>query len=485
MKKKPKPSRRKPASAASDLFAKPHGRKRRKVLFLPRYLADEATRFVHDKDHLVRSHAILVKWADLERKGHLKKKETAIDAQFLLEVFGKGLSYPDSTESPTLYHLERNFAVPGVGSADGALGDFSDKGPAPFAVVELKGSNTNLDTDKFNGRTAVQQCWDYLNALPACPWGIVSNFTSIRLYHRDRTPQAYEEFHLQDLRKADDFLRFYFVFEFNGLVRSKLGLDPRAKKLLDQTATRQREVGDQLYEGYSRNRYMLIEHLRRDHGKSLDAAIHIAQKLLDRIIFVAFCEDRGLLPEKCIAKAFLDLPPFTKVTNPRWRNFLDLFQVMDKGHHNHLLPAAGYNGGLFRHDSEVDDLQLDDRWTQFFHTVGGYDFRDEVQVDVLAHIFEKSIHELERLRAGGLFADDAPKNGANGVEAAMPKSAERKRFGIYYTPPDFTHFIVESTVDAVIDQRFQALRKSHGLTEEALAAGEPSHLLAGYWRDAM
>ena len=26
----------------------------------------------------------------------------------------------------------------------------------------------------------------------------------------------------------------------------------------------------------------------------------------------------------------------------------------------------GYNGGLFRHDPAVDDLQLDDAWTDFF-----------------------------------------------------------------------------------------------------------------------
>ena len=30
--------------------------------------------------------------------------------------------------------------------------------------------------------------------------------------------------------------------------------------------------------------------------------------------------------------------------------------------------------------------------------------------------------------------------------AAMPKSAERKRFGIYYTPPQFTQLIVEETL---------------------------------------
>ena len=66
--------------------------------------------------------------------------------------------------------------------------------------MELKDSGVNLDRDRFNGRTAVQQCWDYLNALPDCPWGIVSNFVTFRLYHRAKGSQAYEEFTLQELR---------------------------------------------------------------------------------------------------------------------------------------------------------------------------------------------------------------------------------------------------------------------------------------------
>ena len=71
----------------------------------------------------------------------------------------------------------------------------------PVAVIELKGAKTDLDRDKFNGRTAVQQCWDYLNALPDCPWGIVSNFAITRLYHRDKTPLAYQEFHLKEMAR--------------------------------------------------------------------------------------------------------------------------------------------------------------------------------------------------------------------------------------------------------------------------------------------
>jgi hypothetical protein len=51
----------------------------------------------------------------------------------------------------------------------------------------------------------------------------------------------------------------------------------------------------------------LIQHLHVQQSRPLDTAIRIAQKILDRIIFIAFCEDRALLPEKCIEAALWPL----------------------------------------------------------------------------------------------------------------------------------------------------------------------------------
>lgn len=239
-------------------------------------------------------------------------------------------------------------------------------------------------------------------------------------------------------------------------------------------------MGDELYNTYSRQRLSLIEHLHLQQGKSLDRALHIAQKILDRIIFVAFCEDRELLPAKCIDKAYNTLPPFSKVTNPRWQNFLNLFHAIDKGHPDFNL-TTGFDGGLFAHDPEVDDLELDDQWTNFFRSVGTYDFRDEVNVEVLGHIFEKSVAELEKMRIGGLLVPEA----TGPPPSAMRKSAERKRFGIYYTPPDFTRFIVRHTVAEVIAQRLDEVRRSQGLKPDQTQSDEPSARLAGYWRQCL
>lgn len=455
--------------------------RRRSGLILRRFLAEEAEKVIYRDEQQAHAHEVLKHWADLETEGHLAKKETSLDADFLREVFGDALGYKAATESPDDYQLQRNLTVAGVGTADGALGNFrSDRQVSPAVVIELKGAHVNLDRDKFNGRTPVQQCWDYLNAQPDCPWGIVSNFVSLRLYHRDKTPLAYEQFRLQELLDQRRFRQFYCLFERGGLVRPRPGWPLRALELLKRTDNRQREVGDKLYDMYSAERLRLIEHLCQKEGKSLERAIHIAQKILDRIIFVAFCEDRDLLPAKCIEKAYKTLPPFSKVTNPRWRNFLDLFRAIDTGHPDFGL-STGYDGGLFAHDPEVDDLQLDDEWTNFFQSVGTYDFRDEVNVEVLGHIFEKSVAEIEKLRVGGLFALGETEK----PPSRMRKSAERKRFGIYYTPPDFTSFIVRSTLGSMIEERLDEVRRRHGLEPRETEADEPSGKLGDYWQDCL
>ena len=477
--KKPTPA---PASDGHTLFRRPLPHRVRHLI-LPRLLTEETRKLYFLEEQIGRAHEILLRWADQAKAGKLDKKETSLNAEFLHEVFGDALGYIPSTKQPDAYGLEREFPLPGGGQADGALGDFATGRPAnPVAVIELKGLHTDLDRDKFNGRTAVQQCWDYLNALPDCPWGIVSNFGVFRLYHRNRTPQAFEQFTLEELRDRKRFGEFFCLFERGGLIKAFLGQPPRALQLLERSETQQIEVGDKLYNYYSDNRLRLIQHLAHKLHKPLDEAIAIAQKLVDRIIFVAFCEDRNLLPPKTIARTFTNVPPFAKVTNPRWRNFLDLFRAVDTGHPE-LKLDHGFNGGLFKKDDAVDELQLDDEpWTNFFATIGTYDFRDEINVDVLGHLFEKSVTELERLRGGGLFeVTDLAEPGL----PTMPKSAQRKRFGIYYTPPAFTRFLVDHTLGDLVNQRFADLAKSHGVDPEAAPDPATSPKVAAYWRDCL
>jgi len=438
-------------------------------LLLPKLVREAGGRFlIPNSEEEAVAHSVIVRWAELESSGKLKRrKETALQGEFLAQVFGKVLGYRFFSENPVQWDLQTPFNVNG-GEADAAIGRFASEGSDPPCVlIELKGPTVNVDRDRFNGRTAVQQCWDYLNAVPQCPWGIVCNYVSFRLYHRTHTTRRFELFTLQELCDRQRFREFHAVLGRGAFLPLLKGQKPLAEDLLEKTDSRQREVGREFYRAYHENRVSMIHHLRKPpHGLSLDSAIHVAQMILDRIVFVAFCEDRGLLPDKSIEKAWSEIPPFTKVTNPRWQNFLALFRSIDTG--NPEFDISRFNGGLFIKDEVVDNLQLGDQWTSFFKEVGGYDFRDEVNLDVLGHLFEQSITDLEVLRSSPESWDTTPPKKVSG---------KRRREGIYYTPPPITRYIVEQTVGACLEERFVELAREFRVNPQ----GEPSPQTLAAW----
>ena len=463
-----------------DLFAKVDDAKRKR-LFLPDLLKQAAKDKRLETGAREKAYQVVRNWWAQAKSGRLNRKETTIDAGFLSDLFG-ALGYRGVTESQERYEREHQYPVPGVGTCDGALGLFPDNRPDKVRVaIELKGALVHLDRDRSNGRTAVQQLWDYLNAMPqSCQWGIVSNFTTIRLYHRSRGSQAFEQFRLADLAANRQlFDQFYAIFEAHGLVKPTLDAPPRAERLLGETLKTQRRVGDELYEYYSENRLHLIQHLHYDKDLELETSIRIAQKLIDRVLFIAFCEDRDLITSNAIERACKETPAFSTTPNPAWENFLGLFTAMDKGSEA-IGVENGYNGGLFRDDPEfpIANLALADvPWTQFFWGIGGFDYRHTVDVDVLGHLFEKSVTELERLREGALFGGTEQT-----AQAMMPGSPQRKLLGIYYTPLEFTAAIVEYTIEELLDERFEQIRQAQGISKDDLDAGRDEQICITYWR---
>ncbi len=448
-------------------------------LILPRLLQNATTshRLPEEKEHV--AHQVVLKWAEMESRGRLAgRSETELEGEFLTEIFGQVLGYTLFSEDRDYWELRPQFSVNG-GVADAAIGRFREGGEQTLrALIELKGPTANIDRDRFGGRTPVQQCWDYLNARPECPWGIVCNYVGFRLYHRSKGWKKYEHYTLQDLRDITAFREFRILFGRDGLVPLTAAQRPLLDRLLEQTGQKQREVGEELYKYYHEQRVDLIAHLQGPpHGKSLDEAVRIVQKLVDRVIFVAFCEDRQLLPPDSLERAYTVVPAFTKVTNPRWQNYLDLFRSVDEGNEKSRIPP--FDGGLFARDDEVDELDLGDDRVAFFRTIGQYDFRDEVNVDVLGHLFEHSINDIERIKTRGLFGEAA----AEGQGPRMARSAERKRGGIYYTPPEFTDRIVTDTVRAVIDARLDAVAQRHGVDTKVAETAEPDPDLAPFWSD--
>jgi hypothetical protein len=245
--------------------------------------------------------AVFRKWADDLGAGVLKAlNEIQVENEFYNLL--KSLGYASHADVPTgqAWTLQPKWYITGVGPADAALGHFANDASgkltgAPLVVVELERPGKDLDRKESTGRSPVQQAWDYLNGSESAQWAIVYNGVEFRLYSRQRTSRHIYRVALVNLKDLDTFDEFYAVVHADSLLGTGT-LALNAEKLLQQTGERQETVSDKLYEEYAEKRVELIRELQANSVADLDQAIQTAQRLLDRILFIAFAEDRGLLP---------------------------------------------------------------------------------------------------------------------------------------------------------------------------------------------
>jgi type I restriction-modification system DNA methylase subunit len=439
-----------------------------KALFQKKALKNALGNFKFPSD-LEERHKIIKKWVEALNSGTLNQvKEVSLHGDFLKDIFQDVLGYCsiiDGGGKVWEIHAEQTIAD-GGGTADAALGFFTaaenNKGKVKLqgkvvAPIELKGTKDDLDRPAPGRKeSAVDQGWRYANYTPDCHWIIISNYRELRLYHTNKTPAYYEKFLLVDLADLEEFKRFYFLLCRTSFLPIKdiSTID----RLLATSEEAQEEITKRLYEEYKQVRLNIVRDFRFRFGSKLDiptpdqVLIEKAQKTLDRILFIAFCEDRGLLPEKTITKAH----DSKDIYNPRtiWENYQAVFRWVDQG--NEDPPIPGYNGGLFKHDPILDaQLNIPDPLCKQLKELTRFDFDSEVSVDILGRIFEQSITDLEELKA------DVAK------QEFDKKQGKRKKLGVFYTPAYITQYIVEVAIGGYLQKREAELREKFKLEEFA------------------
>lgn len=423
-------------------------------LFHPRLVRDRARNL--DRS-LFRKHEKTVGvWLEHLRSGALDEaNEVQLHGGFLERIFGDVLGYSTwALAKDGAWELAAEKRVLSGGSADGALGFFSTvKGQSKVvAPIELKGASVFLEHAKGNSRTPIQQGWDYANNTPESRWIIVSNYRETRLYAKSRGQASYELFRLEDLGNEEGFLRFVALLGRDAMLGGpSVDRSPLAEMLLASERT-EREITERLYAKYREVRARVFAELLRRHSNlPSDELLGYAQTILDRVLFLAFAEDRRLIPLHTIARAYEHRDLYHP--RPIWQNFVAVFRSVDEG--NPALDIPLYNGGLFRRIPEIEELDVSDETCGAFKELGEYDFAEDVSVEVLGHIFEQSITDLEQLRreaATATASASTPTIPSTGTQKAPSK---RKVEGIFYTPPFITHFLVRQTVGQAIAEAWE------------------------------
>ncbi|WP_107956224.1 Eco57I restriction-modification methylase domain-containing protein [Campylobacter concisus] len=375
-------------------------------------------------------------------------KEEKFQTQFLKDIFENCLGYTLDTTNPTNFNLEREKKNETDGKkADGAIlinGEVR-------CVIELKDQTTqHLDKTPSNRELSpVDQAFRYFISHENAKYVVVSNFNELRFYIGNKT--TFEKF---DLFTAsfDEFKRLHLLLSFES-ISTDLPL-----KLKEKFATHEREISNKFYKDFSAFRLTLFKNICKNNTSvDKNRLLSLTQKLCDRFVFILFAEDRGLLRLRTIAEIKDKFQ--NQVTELSFYDFYKIyFKAIDEG--SERLDIKRYNGGLFATDTELDALKIDDSVLEA-QFLSDYDFLSDIGVNILGHIFESSLNDLEELNAQ-----------INGNEFDA-KQSKRKKDGIFYTPEFITEFIVENSLGTLC----KAKKDELGLDlNELLAPKNPKKL---------
>lgn len=416
---------------------------------------------------------LITQWVDSLKGGLAREKEESIRPAFLQRFFVDLLGYQLMGGQVWTLHHEKGAAS---GSADAALGVFTHEQRQVVAPFELKGPKTsNLDA-LMPGRhkSPVQQAWEYAMDLPGSQFVLVSNCVEVRLYALGYGRATYEVWQAAELLQPERYASFV------GLLHSDNLLNGATQNLLKDSAAQEREVTQALYTDYKTLRQDLILGLHHQNPTVAFAdLVRHAQKLIDRLLFIAFAESRALVPKGAIEHAAKHVNPYNP--QPPWLNLVALFRAVDKG--NPFLKIPPYNGGLFAPDAALENLKVSDKLVLACLKLTGYDYAQEVSVTVLGRIFEQSISDLEHIASLGDISAFALTLQTTNVAAAAKgskKSVEgkRKRDGVVYTPDHITRFIVEQTLTPTLLARFFKLHEKYYFDSFWRPSDKPERLIS-------
>lgn len=359
-----------------------------------------------------------------------ESKEEEFQVLFLTNLFDKCLGFNIDGINKNLFIEYKN--VTSSEKADGAI-KINDE---VVAVIELKSTKTK----GFN--KIQEQAFGYKVSHPNCNYVVTSNFNKLRFYIENTT--AFEEFDLFNLT-YERFKLLWLCLSFES-VSSGIPL-----KIKSESTLNEENITKKLYKDYSLFRKEIFNDIvEKNQQYDKLTLFNKTQKLLDRFLFIFFAEDRRLLPVNSISKIIEKWEDDIAYGDEKslYTSFKLYFNLLNKGR-----PASAkreeifaYNGGLFAPDEILNSISIDDKLlSKHTKNLSTYDFESDVSVNILGHIFEHSLSEIEEIQ-----------NEITGVETDKT-SSKRKKDGVFYTPSYITKYIVDNTVGKLCQEKKEEL----------------------------
>jgi len=360
-------------------------------------------------------------WLKLLDEGKLKKERESYPS-FMNIILKDLLGYDISLNS--LKHEDKNMEF-----------SFEDKNNNKFVCFEAKGTDTKdlwayQHRDTKARETPVNQINDYLYKL-MIPYGVLTNYRIFVLFDRNKGYESYHKFDFSEIKNNEEKLKeFVAIFSKDSLGGNFI------KELEEASSVEDRNFTKEFYKLFHETRLMLIKDFK-ENGLTKEESVHYAQVYLNRLMFIFFAEDTCLLDERYFEEKILQvlktgiLDKHSDYISTKIKNmFLELNKEIPR-------QIKGFNGGLFEDELPRNVCFNDMRENKFFKDIykqykldkkiklfeqdkeifekysnkinpviknlllmASFDFKTEVNVNILGHIFEQSLTDLGDLREG-------------------------------------------------------------------------------------
>jgi TaqI-like C-terminal specificity domain/Eco57I restriction-modification methylase len=410
---------------------------------------------------------ILRKWREGIQTNIIDFKEEQLQSDFLNDIFGTVLGYHFDYQGGKDWNLQKEEKTQeDATKADGALGFFSNQTNDVRAVIELKHlSYGDLDREQSRRErlSPVDQAFQYASKMgEKCRWVLVSNFNEIRLY-RYPDKGKYETFFITELLEINNdksfkhLPKFLYLLHFGYLfqnredeqVESSLGTTER---LYRGRIRRLKDITDKFYFRYRKFRRDIFENLRLKNTQIAPLKLFsYTQIILDRLIFMRFAGEVGLTERnelKITKDAISTISTYQE--DKYWSSVKNLFKVFDIGYIRHAVPL--FNGELFKENDEFDRLKInDDLVAELIDFLDSYDFKNDLRVEILGHIFEQSISDIEKEKTA-ITNNELPLKSEAKAEVNN-ENGKRKQDGVFYTPQYITAYMISETIGKWLQEK--------------------------------
>ena len=293
-------------------------------------------------------------------------------------------------------------------------------------------------------------------------YAIATNYDHFVLFDKNFGDSKCHQFYFHEIVKDENKLKeFIGIFSYQNLVLSK-----DKEELVTSSLNEEKEFTNEFYKLFHETRLMIFKEFSQGNDKNRKQTLVYTQKFLDRLIFLFFIEKRDdFLPDKNLFSKrivkVLEGNDISEYSTKLFDNINELFTMLDKGSDTQNI--FGYNGGLYEQPLPKDYSFLDFRSKEFFKEtiqsskfkkitienekiqnildkhknnlsplienlliLNSFDFSSDVNVNILGHIFEQSISDLEELNKSFSF--------------------QRKKHGIFYTSEKLTDFVCRNAI---------------------------------------